>query len=102
MSGTSTSRSPSSPRCARKCWARLTETHAIGEVALISDASNKEIARLNARAQHFRAQRGELGDLEVEVPDMHYGIREGDRVAMIDQHYEPGQQRIENGSQGEV
>jgi conjugative relaxase-like TrwC/TraI family protein len=83
-------------------WARLTETHAIGEVALISDASNKEIARLNARAQHFRAQRGELGDLEVEVPDMHYGIREGDRVAMIDQHYEPGQQRIENGSQGEV
>jgi len=83
-------------------WARLTETHAIGEVALISDASNKEIARLNARAQHYRAERGELGDLEVEVPDMHYGIREGDRVAMIDQHYEPGQQRIENGSQGEV
>jgi conjugative relaxase-like TrwC/TraI family protein len=83
-------------------WARLTETHAIGEVALISDASNKEIARLNARAQHYRAERGELGDLEVEVPDMHYGIREGDRVAMIDQHYESGQQRIENGSQGEV
>jgi conjugative relaxase-like TrwC/TraI family protein len=83
-------------------WARLTETHPIGEVALISDASNKEIARLSARAQHYRAQRGELGELEVDVPDMHYGIREGDRVAMIDQHHEPGQQRIENGSQGEV
>jgi hypothetical protein len=39
-------------------WARLTETHSISEVALISDASNKEIARLNARAQHYRAQRG--------------------------------------------
>jgi conjugative relaxase-like TrwC/TraI family protein len=83
-------------------WARLTETHAIGELALISDASNKEIARLNARAQHYRAERGQLGGLEVEIPDMHYGVREGDRVAMIDQHYESGQQRIENGSQGEV
>ncbi len=36
------------------------------------------------------------------MPGMHYGIREGDRVAMIDQHHEPGEQRIENGSQGEV
>ena len=83
-------------------WARLTETHPIGEVALISDASNKEIARLNARAQHYRAERGELGELEVDVPGMHYGIRAGDRVAMIDQHHEHGQQRIENGSLGTV
>jgi conjugative relaxase-like TrwC/TraI family protein len=83
-------------------WARLTETHPIGEVALISDASNKEIARLNARAQHYRAQRGELGDLEVQVPGVHYGIRQGDRVAMIAQHRAPGERRIENGSQGNV
>jgi conjugative relaxase-like TrwC/TraI family protein len=83
-------------------WARLTATHEIAEVALISDASNKEIARLNARAQHYRAQRGELGEFEVEVPGVHYGVREGDRVAMIGQHYEPGEQRIENGSLGEV
>ncbi|MGP0037324.1 MAG: MobF family relaxase [Solirubrobacteraceae bacterium] len=83
-------------------WARLTETHPISEVALISDASNKEIARLNARAQHYRAERGELGELEVDVPGMHYGIRARDRVAMINQHYEPGQERIENGSLGEV
>ncbi|HEY4897468.1 MAG TPA: MobF family relaxase, partial [Solirubrobacteraceae bacterium] len=60
-------------------WAKLTETHEIAEVALISDASNKEIARLNARAQHYRAERGELGELEVEVPGVHYGVREGDR-----------------------
>jgi len=83
-------------------WATLTETHPIGEVALISDASNQEIHRLNARAQHYRAQRGELGELEVEVPGVHYGIRQGDRVAMIEQHHEPGAERIENGSQGEV
>jgi len=83
-------------------WATLTQRHSIREVALISDASNKEIARLNARAQHYRAERGELGELEVQVPGVHYGIRQGDRVAMIEQHREPGQERIENGSRGEV
>jgi conjugative relaxase-like TrwC/TraI family protein len=83
-------------------WATLTESLPIAEVALISDASNKEIARLNARAQHYRAERGELGDWEITVPGVHYGIRQGDRIAMIGQHYEPGQQRVENGSQGDV
>jgi conjugative relaxase-like TrwC/TraI family protein len=85
-----------------QAWAKLTENHPIGEVALISDASNQEIHRLNARAQHYRAQRGELGELEVEVPGVHYGIRQGDRIAMIEQHHEPGVERIENGSRGEV
>jgi ATP-dependent exoDNAse (exonuclease V) alpha subunit len=83
-------------------WATLTQTHAIEEVLLISDASNKEIARLNARAQHYRAERGELGDLEIDVPGVHYGIRRGDRVAMIGHHHEPGEQRVENGSLGEI
>jgi conjugative relaxase-like TrwC/TraI family protein len=83
-------------------WAALTETHDPREVALISDASNQEINRLNARAQHFRAQRGELGEHEVPVPGVHYGVRQGDRVALIDQHRELGHERIENGSRGEV
>jgi conjugative relaxase-like TrwC/TraI family protein len=83
-------------------WAQLTKTHSISEVALISDASNKEIHRLNARAQHHRAERGELGELEVPVPGVHYGVRAGDRIAMIDQHHEPGVERIENGARGEV
>jgi conjugative relaxase-like TrwC/TraI family protein len=83
-------------------WATLTETHDPSEVALISDASNQEIHRLNARAQHIRSQRRKLGDREVPVPGVHYGIRQGDRVALIDQHHEPGVERIENGSRGEV
>jgi conjugative relaxase-like TrwC/TraI family protein len=83
-------------------WAKLTESYPIGEVALISDASNKEIARLNARAQHYRAERGELGEREVSVPAVHYGVREGDRVILIDQHHQPGEERIENGSCGNV
>ena len=57
---------------------------------------------MNARAQHHRAERGELGELEVPVPGTHYGVRQGDRVAMIDQHHQAGQERIENGSRGEI
>jgi conjugative relaxase-like TrwC/TraI family protein len=83
-------------------WAALTETIPIGEVALISDASNLEIDRLNARAQHHRAERGELGDIEAEIPGVHYRIRAGDRVAMIDQHHQPRTERVENGAHGEV
>ena len=83
-------------------WAKLTEAHPILQLALISDASNKEIHRMNARAQHYRAERGELGDIEVPVPGVHYGLREGDRVALIEQHREVGLPRIENGERGEV
>ncbi len=85
-----------------KHWAELTKTYPTQEVALISDASNQEIHRLNARAQYRRAERGELGELELAIPGVHYGIRAGDRVAMIAQHHEPNKPRIENGSQGEV
>ncbi len=83
-------------------WAKLTERHPAEEVALISDASNKEIDRMNARAQHYRAARGELGDVEVQVPGVHYGLRAGDRVALIAQHRQQGMARIENGERGEV
>jgi conjugative relaxase-like TrwC/TraI family protein len=83
-------------------WARLTETHDMREVALIADASNKEIDRLNARAQHLRAERGELGPREIYLTDTHYPIREGDHVAFIAQHRPPRQPRVENGSRAEV
>jgi ATP-dependent exoDNAse (exonuclease V) alpha subunit len=56
----------------------------------------------STRAQHYRAERGELGELEVQVPNVHYGVRQGDRIALIDQHHQPGEERIENGSRGVV
>jgi hypothetical protein len=83
-------------------WAKLTERHPVEEAALISDASNKEIDRMNARAQHHRAARGDLGDVEVQIPGVHYGLRAGDRVALIAQHRQEGMARIENGERGEV
>ncbi len=83
-------------------WARLTQEHEIRQVALIADASNVEIDRLNARAQHLRAERGELGAREVYLTDTHYPIREGDHVAFIALYRPPRQPRVENGSRGEV
>ena len=83
-------------------WAALTEGRDIREVALIADASNQEIDRLNARAQHLRAQRGELGHHEIPLPGVHYGLREGDLIAFTAQHRPRGQPRVENGTRGQV
>jgi conjugative relaxase-like TrwC/TraI family protein len=75
---------------ALQAWAQLTQEVGISKVALIADASNKEIDRLNARAQHFRAQRGELGTAELPLSTANYGLREGDYVAFIAQHRSQG------------
>ena len=85
-----------------QAWAQLTEHHTIREVALIADASNQEIDRLNARAQHLRAERGELGVQEIPLPNVHYGLRDGDLIAFNAQHRPPGQPRVENGTRGQV
>jgi hypothetical protein len=68
-------------------WARLTLDHDPREVALIADASNQEIDRLNVRAQHLRALRGELGEQHIPLTSTHYDLRDGDHVAFIAQHH---------------
>ncbi len=83
-------------------WGELTEGRDIREVALIADAANTEIDRLNARAQHLRTQRGELGHHEIPLPGVHYGLREGDLIAFTTQHRPPEQPRVENGTRGQV
>ena len=86
-----------------QAWGQLTNEHDdIRSVALIADASNQEIDRLNARAQHLRAERGELGHQEIALPNVHYGLRDGDLVAFTAQHRPRGQLRIENGTRGQV
>ena len=83
-------------------WATLTEERDIRKVALIADAANTEIDRLNARAQHLRAERGELGHDEIPLHGVHYGLREGDLIAFTAQHRPPGRPRVENGTRGQI
>ncbi len=49
-----------------------------------------------------RAERGELGRAEVQLPHQHYGLREGDLITFTAQHRQPGQPRVENGTRAEV
>jgi conjugative relaxase-like TrwC/TraI family protein len=83
-------------------WHTLTQEHGLREVALIADASNQEIDRLNARAQHLRTQHGELTEHEIPLQAVHYGLRQGDRVAFTAQHRPPQAPRVENGTRGEI
>ena len=79
---------------------RLRMLDRVSQLALV--AASQAIAAAGVDFARERAERGELGDLEIDVPGVHYGIRRGDRVAMIGQHHEPGEQRVENGSLGEI
>jgi hypothetical protein len=83
-------------------WHELTQQHGVREVALIADASNREIACLNARAQHLRSEHGELGHHTLQHPDRHYNLHQGDLIAFTKQHRPPGQPRVENGTRGEI
>jgi ATP-dependent exoDNAse (exonuclease V) alpha subunit len=87
---------------AAQAWAQLTTRLDPSQVALIADATNAEVHRLNARVQHLRGERGELGEREVPLGSVHYGLREGDLVAFIRQHRAPGQPIVDNGVRGEI
>jgi conjugative relaxase-like TrwC/TraI family protein len=83
-------------------WHALAQEHGIENVALIADASNQEIDRLNARAQHLRGQHGEIGQQGIQMESKHYGLHQGDRVAFATQHHPQDEPRVENGTRGEI
>ena len=106
------SRRYSGTRCRRRPR-RKTDPHAAD--ARCEAATRRLIARTRDRKRfgllfvenvnygmRRRAARGELGEAEIEIPGVHYGVRQGDRVALIDQHHERGRQRFENGERGQV
>ena len=83
-------------------WAGFLARHDPSELIILSDASNVEVERLNARAQYLRGELGQLGGLEVQHPDLPYAFREQDRVIFAEQHRLAGQPRVENGALGSV
>jgi conjugative relaxase-like TrwC/TraI family protein len=70
--------------------------------AMLTDASNAELERINARAQERRAQAGELGADRLELPERPYGLAAGDEVIFTAPFYPHGQERVENGTLGTV
>lgn len=82
-------------------WDR-TRKRAKGRAVMITDASNAERDRINALAQQRRADAGELGFHQVELPGKPYGLRAGDEVIFTAQLHLPGERRVENGITGTV
>jgi ATP-dependent exoDNAse (exonuclease V) alpha subunit len=83
-------------------WSEHLDRHDPGELVILSDSSNQEVDRLNARAQHLRYKRGDLGEYELPHPEKPYSLREHDRVIFAAQHHPVGQARVENGSLGRI
>jgi conjugative relaxase-like TrwC/TraI family protein len=72
------------------------------QAVMITDASNKERDQINAMAQERRAEAGELGAHQVELPGKPYRLRAGDEVIFSAQFPVPGEKRVENGITGTV
>ena len=83
-------------------WDETRKTLANGQAVMITDASNMERDQMNAMAQERRAQAGELGAHQVELPGKPYGLRAGDEVIFSAKFPVPGQERIKNGITGTV
>ncbi len=73
-----------------------------GRTVMLTDASNKELDKINAIAQEHRAANGELGNDRVQLPDRPYGVAAGDRVIFTAPMYPPGQERVHNGTTGTI
>ena len=83
-------------------WATIRAAHPRDQVVMITDASNHEIDHLNSRAQEHRDAAGDLGAERVQLPERPYALAKGDEVLFSAQHRVPEQQRVENGTRGQV
>jgi ATP-dependent exoDNAse (exonuclease V) alpha subunit len=83
-------------------WAAIRDVHPGERVVMLTDASNHELDRLNEHAQQHRADRGDLGEQRVHLPDRPYGLATSDEVLFAAQHHVPRERRVENGTRGHV
>jgi len=85
-----------------KEWDQARREHPHGRVLMLTDASNAELDQINKLAQEHRAQAGELGQHQAPIPGGPYALRAGDQVILTGQLRPAGQQRVENGTLGEI
>jgi conjugative relaxase-like TrwC/TraI family protein len=73
-----------------------------GRTVMLTDASNEELDRLNVQAQEYRDKEGELGNDKANLPGAPYQLATGDQVIFTKPHYQPGKDRVENGTIGTI
>jgi ATP-dependent exoDNAse (exonuclease V) alpha subunit len=73
-----------------------------GRTVMLSDSSNEELDKLNRKAQEYRDQAGELGNDRAQLPGAPYALAAGDQVIFTKALFQPGQDRVENGTLGTV
>jgi conjugative relaxase-like TrwC/TraI family protein len=83
-------------------WDRARKERPEERTVMLTDASNVELGRINARAQELRVRASELGAHDVNLPDRPYGLAAGDEVIFTAAMYPSGQERVENGTLGTV
>jgi conjugative relaxase-like TrwC/TraI family protein len=83
-------------------WDQARREHPEQRTVMLTDASNVELDRISALAQARRADAGELGIHQVELPGRPYGLAAGDEVIFTAAHYQLGKERVENGTLGTI
>jgi ATP-dependent exoDNAse (exonuclease V) alpha subunit len=83
-------------------WAAARQENPELRAVMLTDASNAELDRINARAQDHRAQAGDLGADTAELPDRPYALAAGDEVIFTAPFNQPGAPRVENGTLASV
>jgi conjugative relaxase-like TrwC/TraI family protein len=79
-------------------WNRARANHPEGRSVMLTDASNRELDEINAKAQQHRAQNGELGTTRTPLPDRPYQLAAGDQIIFTAPYAQPGKERVENGT----
>jgi ATP-dependent exoDNAse (exonuclease V) alpha subunit len=76
--------------------------HPEGRTVMLTDSSNEELDKLNKQAQEYRDRTGELGNDRATLPGARYSLAAGDQVIFTKPLFQPGQDRVENGTLGTV
>jgi conjugative relaxase-like TrwC/TraI family protein len=86
-----------------QAWAKDRAQSPEKRTVMLTDASNRELDRINQKAQELRDQNNELGADRVQIPDLPYSIAGGDEVVFTKSMFVPGGEgRVENGTRATV
>jgi conjugative relaxase-like TrwC/TraI family protein len=83
-------------------WNEQRMNTAEGKTVMLTDASNKELDKINQQAQALMAEAGDLGAARANIPNGPYTLAAGDQIIFTKPMLIPGQDRVENGTLGTI